>query len=184
MSKDQFKTLRTTPDGAGYRCLIDQPANTATARFTIERHSAGTDTWTPIQQWDTECAPRSRERRLMLTMSARDHGWHLMPDQWPRSHRGLTILDQIHPENWSLILSEVTARRNALIDQFSRLDAAWQGVIVAALDIGHLTRAQVADASDVSPSRIYQIRTAESEPDAEDRTQVVARASAHRRSQA
>lgn len=149
---------RTTLDGAGYRAEIHQHADVATIR--IEHHTPRTDTWTTIQEWDIDVPARSRERRLLLTVSARDHGWHFPADEWNRAVRGRTVLEVIHPDNWAVILAETSARRHRLQKAYDEVDAAWQHVVVGALDIGHMPRNVVAETVELSPGRIYQIRSA------------------------
>ncbi|SKF61478.1 Uncharacterised protein [Mycobacteroides abscessus subsp. abscessus] len=149
---------RTTLDGAGFRAEILQHGDVAT--IGIQRHNPRTDTWATIQEWDAEVPARARERRLLLTVSARDHGWHFPAEEWTRSVRGRTVLEVIHPDNWDLILRETSARRADLFKAYSELDDVWQHVVVGALDIGHMPRNAVADAVDLSPGRIYQIRAA------------------------
>ena len=149
---------RTTLDGAGYRAEIFQHGDVATIR--IERHNPRTDRWVFIQEWDLDVPARARERRLLLTVSARDHGWHFPAEEWHRSVRGRTVLEVIHPDNWAVILAETSARRQGLLKAYDEVDAAWQHVVVGALDIGHMPRNIVAETVDLRPGRIYQIRTA------------------------
>lgn len=169
---------RTTRDGAGFRCEILQHHQHADLR--IQYGSDGN--WTDVQSWEAPCSANSRERRLILTASAREHGWHLDIAEWPRASRGRTVLTLIHPDNWTLILKEITAVRDQYLDEFARLDHAWQVIITKSVTIGHLTRATAAEAAQISPGRVYQIRSAiEDGVAAEDKAQVIGRAAAHRK---
>lgn len=112
-------------DGQGWRLHLAPQGNQLV--LTIEREVEGT--WVPTQQW-AEPAPEPKHRRTAITESARAHGWITPVERWPRARRdGSTVIENLFPFNWSVIVADATQMRTGALEQAGRIDTAWRATI-------------------------------------------------------
>lgn len=136
-----------------YRALITQHPDHA-----IVEIQHGQQPWVTMQTWQVDVASSARvaDRRLAINDTARQHGW-VLSAQWPRPRHGVTTVDDIVALDWSLILAEVTHRRAQLLELVDQVGAAWQASVIDARRVGQLPVPRVAEASGITPPRVYQI---------------------------
>lgn len=142
-------------DGAGWRLHLATVGDEL--RFTIEQEHDST--WLPTQSW-TEPAPEPKHRRVAVTDSARNHGWIVPSDRWPRTRKdGTQILTEMFPFDWEQIVRDASEFRSETLAHAAVVDRAWRLAINAAGTVGQLKMSELAAASGRGRHAIYRMRT-------------------------
>lgn len=140
-------------DGQGWRLHLTPQGDHLV--LTIEREIDGL--WVPTQRW-SEPAPDPKHRRTVVTESARHHGWITPTERWPRARKdGSTLIENLFPFDWSLIVADATQMRTEALEQAGRVDAAWRLTIRDAERKG-MTAEQLGTISGRGRHAIYRMR--------------------------
>lgn len=125
-------------DGTDWQLLVD--VGDDELAFHVQ-HRDG-DSWVTAQHWTRAMPnPHPRRRRQLISSSAREHGWVLAHDRWPRMHRRRLTLTEIFPWDWELIVRDATAHRTQALQEAALADRAWRMTLLAAQNTGHMRSA-------------------------------------------
>lgn len=144
-------------DGTGWQLKVTY-ADT-TARCEIQRQLPD-ETWVTAQQWHVDDIDNRKQRRHLITTTARDHGWITPDGRWPRTHRdGTCVIGDIFPFLWRAIVADATAFRAQALRDAAAADTAWRHAVVAAQDLGGLSAPDLAAVTGLTKHAIYAINT-------------------------
>lgn len=141
-------------DGSGWRLRVivgDDHLD-----FEIQRQDGVR--WITAQRWEAEMA-NPKQRRAIITATARTHGWIVASETWPRMRNRILELTEIFPWEWDTIVRDATAYRAAKLEEAAQADRAWRLTLVSAQAIGHMSPPKVAEAAGTTKHTIYRLKT-------------------------